>query len=52
MQRVSDPGAACPKVKLAFSAPMLQNNGLFYFMRSATIDTPNAGDLAKVSGQP
>jgi hypothetical protein len=35
MQRVSDPGAACPKVKLAFSAPMSQNNGLFYFMRSA-----------------
>src|SRR6476659_5738051 len=27
MQRASDPGAACPKVKLAFSAPMLQNNG-------------------------
>src|SRR4029077_5394857 len=39
MQRMVDPGAACPKVKLAFSAPMLQNNGLFYFMRSATVDT-------------
>jgi hypothetical protein len=42
MQRLSDPGAACPKVKLAFSAPMPQHNGLFYFMRSATVDTEDS----------